>query len=89
MSLHGEIGRTARTFFDALKKQPLSLALVVMNGCLLIFLFYTEARYSDGRRIAFQAIVAQQENMAKLLVHCLNTEDLRQLLPKPQGPPPP
>jgi predicted DNA-binding protein (UPF0278 family) len=75
-----EIGKVANTFMDSLKSQPLSLALVVMNAMLLGYIYYTETRYVEGRRIAFTKIVEQQQNMAELLAHCIPADDIKKLM---------
>jgi hypothetical protein len=66
-----EAGKAVGGFIDSMKSQPLALALVVMNICLLAFVFYSNARYSEGRKFAFEQIINQQKEMAQLLSRCI------------------
>ncbi|HEY7415726.1 MAG TPA: hypothetical protein VH593_11080 [Ktedonobacteraceae bacterium] len=75
-----EAGKAVGSFIDALKTQPLSLALVVMNVLLIGYLYYTETRYSEGRRHAFEKIIEQQEKMAAMLSHCIPADDIRKMI---------
>jgi hypothetical protein len=64
--LSEEAGKTARSVVDALKSEPLSLALVVMNVLLLALFFYviktsTDVRHRDADRML---------EMSKLLANC-------------------
>jgi branched-subunit amino acid ABC-type transport system permease component len=61
-----EAGKAASGFMDAMKTQPLSLALVVMNIALLA-LFYVIIRSAEGRQIR---IVEQQKQLVELLAQC-------------------
>ena len=74
-----ESAKAANTFFSALKRQPLSLALCVMNIVLLLFLFYLETRYVEGRRLAFKALLDHQMLTAQMLSHCFMPDDLKKL----------
>jgi hypothetical protein len=44
-----EVGKTTRSFMDVLREQPLSLALVVMNLSLVIYMFYTGSQMIQWR----------------------------------------
>ena len=71
MSLPGE--QTAKTFIDALKDQPLSLALVVMNILLLGFLYYGSI-VAHSERLEEQKLIFDNRNMvAKMLAECYPT----------------
>ena len=68
MSLPGE--QTAKTFIDALKEQPLSLALVAMNIGLLGFLYYGSI-VAHSERLEEQKLIFENRNMvAKMLAEC-------------------
>jgi hypothetical protein len=80
-----EIAHAINTFIETLRTQPLSLAMMVMNICLLIFLFYAEMRHMDNRRFALKALIEQQAVIAQILSHCIVLEELhkfRDSLPK-------
>lgn len=62
--------RPSRGVVDALKGQPLVLALVVMNLGLLGFLYYTGIVAHDERQAQMQMMYANRSEMAKLLAQC-------------------
>jgi hypothetical protein len=74
-----EAGKAVGSFMEVMRSQPLSLALVVMNVMLVAYLYYTESHYSEGRRLAFEKIIGQQEHMAEMLSHCIPAEDIKKL----------
>ena len=71
-----EIGRTTRSFFEALKEQPLSIALVVMNFVLLGFLFYSGATTASARQDTVKMIIAWQEKTDTLMANCVSKDVL-------------
>jgi len=66
----GAIEEGTKGFFAALKDQPLSLALVVMNLCLLGYLYYAGIVAHDERKTEMQLLYQNRESMAKLLYEC-------------------
>jgi hypothetical protein len=69
MSLQ-EGGRAVSGFVDALKSQPLSLALVVMNIGLLGFLYYDGIVAHDERKTEMELLYKNRTEMAELLYRC-------------------
>ena len=65
-----QIGRAAVSFFDALKSQPLSLALVVMNIGLLGFLYYDGIQHNSERKTEMELLYQNRREMAQLLYQC-------------------
>lgn len=66
MSVTGNGGRAAAGIVDALKSQPLSLALVIMNIGLLL-LFYVIVKSAEAR----QTITSEQQTkLTELLATC-------------------
>lgn len=65
-----EGGKAARTFMEALKDQPLSLALVVMNVALIGFLYYTGVVAHDERKTEMQLLYSNRDSVARLLAEC-------------------
>jgi hypothetical protein len=63
MSLPQEAGKVAAGFVDAMKAQPLSLALVVMNIALLAILYYGLSVSVATRQREFDAIMNNQQVM--------------------------
>ena len=60
----------AKSFIDALKEQPLSLALVAMNLGLLGFLYYGSI-VANRERLEEQKLIFENRNMvAKMLAEC-------------------
>jgi hypothetical protein len=68
-----EGGRAVSGFVDALKSQPLSLALVVMNIGLLGFLYYDGIVAHDERKTEMELLYKNRTEMAELLYRCTPT----------------
>jgi hypothetical protein len=75
-----EIGKTTRSFFDALKDQPLSLALVAMNLLLITFMFYTGSQQLQQRAATTDQIVKWQQDTDRLMASCVSQEVTRMML---------
>ena len=71
-----EAGKTARSFMDALKEQPLSLALVVMNFALVAYLFYSGSSITEQRNETTRMIVAWQKETDTLMANCVSKDVL-------------
>ena len=65
-----EGAKAATSFIDALKAQPLSLALVVMNIGLLGFLYYSGVVAHQEREKEMQLLYENRREMAQLLYQC-------------------
>lgn len=65
-----EGGRAVNTFFDALKSQPLSLALVVMNFTLLAFLYFFGVASLEERKRETELLYRNRSEVAQLLARC-------------------
>jgi hypothetical protein len=71
-----ETSKQVGTFFDIMRAQPLSLALVVMNFTLMAFLFYS----ATARRETVQMVLAWQERTDKLMASCVSSEIMNMVL---------
>jgi hypothetical protein len=80
MNIVGETSKHVGTFFDALKSQPLSLALVVMNFMLLLWLFYSGHSALTQRQETTRLIVAWQERTDQLMASCVSGEIMQMVL---------
>ena len=69
-----EIGKTTRSFFDALKDQPLSLALVVVILALCAMLYYTTSQTLEQRRQTAELVIGWQRDTDKLMANCVSKE---------------
>jgi hypothetical protein len=69
-----EGGRAVSGFIDALKSQPLSLALVVMNVGLLGFLYYSGIAAHHERQRELELLYQNRSEMAQLLYQCTPAE---------------
>lgn len=65
-----EGGKAAHTFFEALKNEPLVLALCVMNVLLLGYLYYQGVVAHDERKTEMAMLYENRTEMAKLLFQC-------------------
>lgn len=98
-----EVGQTARSIVGVMKESPLSLALVVMNFALVVFLFYSNSQTLSQRQSALNQIVEWQQRTDILMASCVSIEVMklvvdalerdrslyRQLLPQTPGQPNP
>jgi hypothetical protein len=80
MTMHGEVGLTTRSFFDALKDQPLSLALVVVIMAMTFLLYYSNAQTLLQRQNAMDQIVSWQRDTDKLMANCVSAEVTKTML---------
>ncbi len=70
-----EGGKAANSFMEAMKSEPLSLALVIMNVCLLVTLWSIYNSAEEYRNKQMEMIFASQKNMQELLAKCVVPED--------------
>jgi hypothetical protein len=67
-------------FLDSMKREPLSLALVLMNLCLLLFFYVILVRVADQRKEEIGLLYADKKEVRELLAKCVvpdrRTEDL-------------
>jgi cytochrome c oxidase assembly factor CtaG len=66
--------QVASSFVDALKGQPLSLALVVMNILLLGYLYYAGIVAHSERQEEMKLLYQNRSEMAQLLYQCTPAE---------------
>ena len=69
-----ETSKHVGTFVDALKREPLSLALVVMNLCLLLFFYVILIRVADQRKEEIGLLYADKKEVRELLAKCVVPE---------------
>jgi hypothetical protein len=78
-------GGAANSFMDAMKAQPLSLALVVMNLGLLGYLYYAGAQAHNERQEEMKLLYENRREMAQLLYLCTPSGGTApQIPPRPQ-----
>lgn len=65
--------QVAKSFIDALKDQPLSLALVAMNLMLLGFLYYSHANAEAERHKELELLYENRKLVADYLFRCYPT----------------
>ena len=64
-------GQAARGFFDALKSEPIVLALCVMNFALIGFTYYQSSLFNAQRVDNIKLFVQMQQEVQKLLSQCI------------------
>jgi len=62
------------SFMDAMKREPLSLALVIMNLCLLLFFYVILIRVADQRKEEIGLLYADKKDVRELLAKCVVPE---------------
>lgn len=65
-----EGAKAARSFLDALKDQPLSLALVVMNCALIGYIYYQGVAANQERKAELNLLYQNRREVALLLTGC-------------------
>lgn len=66
-----EGAKLATGFMSSLKDQPLSLALVAMNLCLLLFFYVILNRVADQRKDEINALYQDKKEVRELLAKCV------------------
>lgn len=65
-----QVARTVGGIVDALKTQPLCLALVLMNAALLGYLYYQGANDVKERKSEFDMLYRNRREVSVLLARC-------------------
>lgn len=65
-----EGSKVASSFVEAMKSQPLALALVACNVLLLGLFFYVSSWAGSNRSAEFKSIMEMQREVQKLLYNC-------------------
>lgn len=73
-------GKQLGNFIGAMREQPLSLALVVMNFVLLGYLFYSGSSQQSLRAETTTMIVKWQEATDKLMASCVSSDIMKMVL---------
>jgi hypothetical protein len=66
-----ESGKVAGSFIDALKREPLSLALVVMNLAMLAFFYFLLTTVAAQREREINLLYADKKEVRELLAQCV------------------
>lgn len=66
-----ESAKLAGGFMDALKREPLSLALVVMNLALLLFFYVVLTAVASQREREIGLLYADKKDVRELLAKCV------------------
>jgi hypothetical protein len=66
-----ETAKAASGFMEAMKGQPLSLALVVMNICLMGLMWKVYTKADETRQAQMKMIFEAQREVQQLLVKCV------------------
>ena len=69
-----EVGKTTRGFFEVMKENPLSLALVVVVFALAAMLYYTSAATLEQRSVMAKMIIEWQQQQQIILGGCVSAE---------------
>ena len=65
-----EVGKAAGGFIEALKREPLSLALVVMNLALLVMFYVILMGLTKQRASEITQLHQEQKEVRELLARC-------------------
>ena len=79
-AIHEEVSKQVGSFMDIMRAQPLSLALVMMNLLLVVFLFYSQSQTLTQRQSALDQIVTWQRQTDTLMAGCISKDALELVL---------
>lgn len=65
-----QVARAAGSFFDAMKSQPLALALVISNFALIGYLYYEGSSLNAERKAERELLYQNRREVAVLLARC-------------------
>jgi len=63
--------KVAGSFIDAFKREPLSLSLVLMNICLLVFSWFILSSVARQNEIEFNLLYKDKSQVESLLSRCV------------------
>ena len=66
-----EAGKFANSVATALGSQPMSLAMILTNICLLVFLFYSQNQFYDQRQELSKLWISENSKTMEMLSHCI------------------
>jgi di/tricarboxylate transporter len=66
-----EGAKLAGSFIESMKREPLSLALVLMNVCLLLFFYFLLKTVADQREREVGMLYADHREVRDLLARCI------------------
>jgi hypothetical protein len=71
MGVVDEVGKAGGVFMSIMKKEPLSLALVVMNLCLLLFFYMLLTTVAAQREREIGLLYADKKEVRDMLSKCV------------------
>jgi len=74
-----ETGQTVRSFIDAMKQQPATLALIIANTAMLIFIFYALSKGAEFRDTMIKSQFEYQKHVTELLAKCVVPDNRTEL----------
>jgi len=66
-----EAGKFANSVANALGSQPMALAMILTNICLLVFLFYSQNQFYNQRQALTEKMVDEFRHTQELLSKCV------------------
>jgi hypothetical protein len=72
-----EVGKATGSFIDALKREPLSLALVLMNLALLAFCYVILTTVAAQRKEEVSLLYQDKKEVRELLAKCVVPDRMR------------
>lgn len=82
--MNGSIEKGVGGFMEAMRSQPLSLALVVMNLCLLGYLYYAAVVAANERKTEMELLYDNRKYVTDILGSCIHVDQLEKLLGRKQ-----
>jgi hypothetical protein len=84
-----ETGKVAVGIIDALKSTPMSIAMILTNASLIVFLFYSQNQFYNQRQELSKLWIEETSRTMTLLSKCIVPERRGELPPLEPRPPKP
>jgi len=66
-----EAGKFANSVASALGSQPMTLAMIVTNVMLIVFMFYSQNQFYDQRQELSKMWIAENSRVMEMLSRCI------------------
>ena len=66
-----EAGKFANSVATALGSQPMSLAMIMTNVCLLVFLFYSQTQFYNQRQELSKLWIEENHKVMEIVSKCI------------------
>lgn len=66
-----EVGKVATSFIEAMKAQPITLAVLVFNLVVIVMIYFTGKEFRANSDRVVNTLLTQQREMVDMLSRCI------------------